>query len=137
MPKQLIHHGRAFHLVPMKGPDGKPMPDASRYVVGYPDAEFVAETPGVVIDEEPTAYLNWSKAGEHDSGPSDTGFVMIEVEVTEQFILRLAKMIQSWTPDVPKPERFAIPVGDLSWRDLNVLSKAARQARDDAFGKPE
>ena len=160
MPKQLLHEGRIFALVPMvQSSDDKRTPaeitaaaqesgdwSSHWYDTDRRDPHGAAEE-GVVISQDPTVYMGWSKEHPHDHeshpGPGDTGWVYFELEFDEGYLERLlagrrlarSKMKEGEQPELPIK---VIVMGDsLSWRDLNIIAKTARTARDDAFGKPE
>lgn len=170
MPKQLLHEGTPFRLIPMKNGTSPEEPDDGATVPDYPTGKCSPECAGghpiadvdptilyeyarghrmtgeagdgVIEDYEPSAFLVWSKAREpgrdgDQRDPGDTGYVNLEIEVTEKWLRRQLAYISRWAPDVPKPERHVIQVGPFSWRDLNVTAKTVREARDGSFGKPE
>jgi len=145
MPKQLLHEGRHFHLIPLRNSNGEVevgevcgVPDQPlNYTYGLGPSVAGSKGDGIIDSQEPSAFLSWSKSQDHDSGPGSEGYVVIGVELSERTIKELYQRITTWPDDVPRPERHWLDVGPLSWKDLNVVAKTARQARDDAFGKPE
>lgn len=161
MPKQVIHAGQTFHLIPMQEaeptendssekayPDGRCGPEchgghlvageARSYLWGRGFPTTGSKDDGVIVDEEPSVYLNWSKAHDEIGGEGlDQGYIHVEVEVTEAWLRRMVKGLDNYNSEVPKPKKFSIAAGPLSWRDSNVLAKTIRDARDGAFGRPE
>lgn len=151
MPKQLLHEGRVFHLVPMVDAgmtvsppekNGVANGNMSSYIYesGYPTTG--AKGDGVIVDQEPSLYMHWSKGrGDGDGSPGDQGYVHIEFAVTPTWLKRELARIENFKDgDVDTSgelERIYLHSHALSWRDLNVVAKTARSARDDAFGKPE
>jgi hypothetical protein len=144
MPKQMIHEGSPYHLIPMKNPDGSYGP--KNWERGFADLSEKPE--GTTNWQDPSVLLTWSKRSGGTANvnePGDEGFVQVEVEATVDWWLELLGNLQEWkrqaeegkNPVSPLPHRYQVNVGPLTWKDLNVLVKTAREARDDAFGKPE
>jgi hypothetical protein len=151
MPKQLIHEGQYVHLVPYRNAsDDKRTPaeileqaretgDWSSFSYQPGRADSREEGDGVVEFQEPTAELVWSKGrGTGDNDPGDLGYVELQIWVDPE---QLRRMVQGYDRvgerSEDRPASLLISIPRLSWRDLNISAKTFRQARDDAFGRPE
>lgn len=160
MPKQLVHEGRVFSLIPLQQDSGDNRTPAEITAAAFASGDWSShyhdtartlgsvkdDADGVVVSQDPTIYLGWSKEHPHDheshSGPGDTGYVYFEIEFDEGYLERIMKWRQrarenakDGNPEMPL--KVIVMTDALSWRDLNVTAKALKQARDDAFGKPE
>jgi hypothetical protein len=159
MPRQRIHNGRNYSLIPMREPDGTIKRDADGkpsgrwYKTDWVDSaesERLSEgfEPGDFLfnDHEPNVVIMWDKrrADSQTGEVGDQGFVHLALEVTPEWMreqlraydLQLAASKEGNGVFAPEPN-ITLGAGALTWQDLNVLAKTARQARDDAFGKPE
>jgi hypothetical protein len=154
MPRQLLHRGREFSLVPLRNDShdersnieiteaAKASGDWSSHYYDASLRDSRTEGDGVVESQDPSVYLSWSKGTQtHDAGPGDAGYVYFEVEFDPGYLERVLaqrKLLQEGATAVMGIPLTITVMGDaLSWRDLNVIAKTARTARDDAFGKPE
>jgi hypothetical protein len=160
MPKQKIHEGRTYSLIPMKEPDGSVArgedgrPQSRWYNNSFVDTaeqkrllEGFDEADALINDHEPHAYIQWDKAREAyegGQGVGDQGYVYLSLEVTPEWLrlqlsyyeVQLAASKSGSGVFAPDPH-ITLGSGPLTWQDLNVLAKTARDARDGAFGKPE
>ncbi len=146
MPKQTVHLGQEFHLVPMPvlgNSEGVPEEDQAilhRYELGHYYGPQTSDEPEIINSREPSIVIHWSKATDatdSDVSELNQGFVQIEFQVERGWLERLARGILEDPDPTVEPNFATLITGSLSWRDLNVLSRTARTARDDAFGKPE
>lgn len=159
MPKQLIHTGRAYSLIPMKEADGSVVRGEDGQVQSHwynPDyvdtaAEKRLLTEGfkpedmLLNDHEPHAFVTWSKGHEGETGgPGDDGFVHIELNVTPEWMRRKlyqydrqAEAAKAGNGVFGAEPFIVLAAGPLSWKDLNILARTSRESRDGAFGKPE
>lgn len=159
MPKQKIHEGRTYSLIPLKEPSGDiavgedGLPTSHWYKSGFTDIEESNRLLGtmdpknyLLNDHEPHAYLTWSKrhADAGNGDPNDQGFVYVSLEVSPEWMRKelrrydaqFAAGMKGDSVFLPEPN-IEVAAGALGWQDINALIRSAKQARDDAFGKPE
>jgi hypothetical protein len=131
-----------FYLTPFKvAEDSADRP--GEVLHSYTRGWFPADKPGgvlpegVIQDQEPSVHIGWSKARQDGGeGPGDQGYVEIQVEVTPEWLRRTLDAYEA-RPHTDTDVKVPLVTASLSWRDLNVLAKTARTARDDAFGSPQ
>lgn len=166
MPKQKIHEGRTYSLIPMhepdgtvgRGPDGKPhshwykntftdSEEETRLLADGEGREPFKDGDALINDHEPHAHISWDKireAYEGGTGVGDQGYVYLSLEVTPEWLrlqlrrydLQMAAAKAGNGVFGAEPE-ITLTSGPLTWQDLNVLAKTARDARDGAFGQPQ
>jgi hypothetical protein len=159
MPKAHIHEGPFYSLIPQRtSSDDQRSPaeitdeahrthDWSSHYYERGSRAYGEIGDGVEPRQEPSVILHWSKQRENmnENGPGDHGFVNLELEVDEEMLRGLLAGIdreraESAEKGIGTPVgrvRLSVVTTSLSWRDLNMLARAAREARDGAFGKPE
>lgn len=106
----------------------------------FKDADFT------VNDHEPHVVISWDKkhADSASGEVGDQGYVHVALEVSPEWLREQVRRLDIQEAAAKAGEgvfgtepNVTLGAGPLTWQDLNVLAKTARQARDDAFGKPE
>lgn len=166
MPKQKIHEGRTYSLIPMHEPDGTVsraedgQPHSHWYKNTFTDTEeetrLLADREGrepfrdgdaLINDHEPHAYISWDKLREDyagGAGVGDQGYVYLNLEVSPEWLRSQVHRLDVQEAAAKAGNgvfgvapNITLSSGPLTWQDLNVLAKTARDARDGAFGSPQ